>query len=129
MRYLGIDVGKKRVGLSLSDKGGLMAFPYQTILRELHGDEGCCRVVKEICDKELVDRVVVGIPLNMKGESTKETEQVQLFTEKLQRFISQPIIFENEVFSSKQASRSGNKRIDEKAASIVLQSYLDKLQN
>ncbi len=128
MRYLGIDVGRKRIGLALSDKNGLMAFPYQAIVRHLHGDEGVMKIIKEITDKEGVSRVVAGLPLNLKGEPTKETEEVRSFIERLQRHIPQPIIFTNEMFSTKLAQRSGNERVDEKAACLILQGYLDTQQ-
>lgn len=128
MRFLGIDVGKKRIGLALSDKGGLMAFPYQTVWRGLHADPDCLKIIKDIVEKEGVERVIMGIPLNMKGELTKEAEDIRAFGEKLQKLINQPIIFVNEMFSSKLAARSGKEKLDEKAATLILQDYLDTLQ-
>jgi len=125
-KILGIDYGTKNVGLALSDQEQKQAFVYDT----LKMSDKLFVEIKEICDKEEVDRIVVGLPLNLKGEYTQKTEEVVMFIGQLEEEVKIAVEFEDERFSSTEAEkRGGGHGIDESSAQIILQQYLDKLNN
>ncbi len=141
MRYLGIDYGEKRVGIAVSDEGGTFAFPKivlenRPVVRERWGSKGksehdrhIINEIKNIISSERVSTVVLGLPLNFKGEETRQTKRVKAFAEKLKREISAPIVFENEILSSKQVEKTGassKDMVDASAAALILQSFLDR---
>ncbi|HEX3099934.1 MAG TPA: Holliday junction resolvase RuvX [Patescibacteria group bacterium] len=123
MKILGIDYGTKRVGLAISDET-------QTLARELAilSPKEFWQQVKELVENESIERVVIGLPLNMSGESTASTEAAQEFSDELQkRFPELPIEFMDERLSSVMAESMGRKTdVDSLAAQIILQNYLDK---
>lgn len=129
MRYLGIDYGAKRIGIALSDEGGKIAFPRET----LSGDfEKILAKIGEICAREKVGQVVVGLPLSFEGRETAQTEETKNFAEKLKKATSLPVEFENEILTSRMVERDikegriKKEKIDAASAAIILQSYLDK---
>ena len=132
-RYLGIDNGEKRVGLALSDPLKIIATPFRTLL--VHNTNQVIRELDKIIDEQDVDLIVVGNPLGMKGQQTVQTKRVMEFTDKL-RDIGYKVILEDERLSSVSAKRvmieqeiktGYNKElIDQTAAAIILQQFLDK---
>lgn len=129
MRYLGIDYGAKRIGIALSDEGGKIAFPRETLSGDL---EKIVEKIAEICEKEKVGRIVVGLPLSFEGRETAQTEETKNFAEKLKKAISLPVESENEILTSRMVERDvkegriKKEKIDAASAAIILQSYLDK---
>lgn len=126
MRYMGIDYGKKRVGIAVSDENGRMAFPKTTIF-----NTGVAVVVKKIvtlCKQEHVERVVVGLPFNLDGTETEQTILTRKFARALEKSLPYPVEFEDEMLTSRVARGSGMKggHVDAAAAALMLQSYLDK---
>ena len=132
-RYLGIDNGEKRVGLALSDPLKIIATPFRTIL--VHNTNQVIRELDKIIDEQDVELIVVGNPLGMKGQQTAQTKRVMEFTDKL-RDIGYKVMLEDERLSSVSAKRvmieqkiktGYNKElIDQIAAAIILQQFLDK---
>ena len=132
-RYLGIDNGEKRVGLALSDPLKIIATPFRTLL--VHNTNQVIRELDKIIDEQDVELIVVGNPLGMKGQQTVQTKRVMEFTDKL-RDIGYKVILEDERLSSVSAKRimieqeiktGYNKElIDQTAAAIILQQFLDK---
>ena len=132
-RYLGIDNGEKRVGLALSDPLKIIATPFRTLL--VHNTNQVIRELDKIIDEQDVDLIVVGNPLGMKGQQTVQTKRVMEFTDKL-RDIGYKVMLEDERLSSVSAKRvmieqeiktGYNKElIDQTAAAIILQQFLDK---
>ena len=132
-RYLGIDNGEKRVGLALSDPLKIIATPFRTLL--VHNTNQVIRELDKIIDEQDVDLIVVGNPLGMKGQQTAQTKRVMEFTDKL-RDIGYKVMLEDERLSSVSAKRvmieqkiktGYNKElIDQIAAAIILQQFLDK---
>lgn len=123
MKALGIDYGEKRIGLAVSDES-------QTFARELfiRSPKEFWKEIKKIVEENEVSVIVVGWPLNMSGEKTDKTREVESFTEKLEKFIEIKVELMDERLSSQMAeSISGSKKnIDSLAAQILLQNYLDK---
>lgn len=127
MRILGIDYGAKRIGLALSDERESLAFP----LTILSNSKSVFKKIKEVCEKNNVSKIVLGIPLGYKAKSDLTEKAVQNFKLQLQKEISLELIFENEVLTTQQAERfqGKNKKIDSSAAAIILQTYLDRLKS
>ena len=119
MRYLGIDYGKKRIGLALSDQEGRLAFPHSVVGRI--GD------VVAVIHGEGVWALVIGLPLTLSGQESGEARAVRAFAGALRERVELPIAFESEVFTTKIAERSSaGAKADASAAALILQSYLDK---
>ena len=132
-RYLGIDNGEKRVGLALSDPLKIIATPFRTLL--VHNTNQVIRELDKIIDEQDVELIVVGNPLGMKGQQTAQTKRVMEFADKLSD-IGYKVMLEDERLSSVSAKRiiieqeiktGYNKElIDQTAAAIILQQFLDK---
>lgn len=131
MKILAIDYGARHIGLALSDDGQEFAFPYNTL--NVGTRRGAfSRIIedlKNICKIEDVERIVVGMPINLSGERTKTTEVVFNFVKKLEKELDIPIDVEDERLTSVQAKKLQNRNAHnehELSAQILLQSYLDK---
>ena len=134
-RILGLDYGMRRIGLALSDPLGIIAKPLITIDTKYTQDY-FLKILEIIIDNN-VSKIVVGLPINLKGDNSQQTEEVLSFLSNLEKKIKLPIITIDERLSSIAAEKSlkfqgikvrDNKSlIDETAAAIFLQEYLDSL--
>jgi len=132
-RVLGIDYGEVRVGLSLSDLTQTIAKPFKTIMYKNTDD--LLDQLKEIIIENEVEKLVVGVPYNMKGEDSKQTLKVKEFISFLESNLSYNIELIDERLSSIEAEKTMHKMnvktghnksdIDKIAASVILQEYLD----
>jgi putative Holliday junction resolvase len=133
-RYLGIDYGSVRIGLSVSDPLKIIAQGFKTIP---NNEKSIDEIVSIIADQD-IERIIMGNPLNLKGEMSTKAEEVRAFAQKLQERTGQEIIMLDERFTSvmaqrsiismgtKKSQRQNNKgKVDEVAAAILLQGYLD----
>lgn len=129
MKYLGLDYGQARVGMALADdetkvavaKGILEGFTQNKLIEK----------IKAIVNLEKIDRVIVGLPLNMSGEATAMTEEVKLFVEKLRGHLTVPVQAVDERLTSQMADNllkdvKGEKKQDQVAAQIILQNFIDQ---
>ena len=133
MRILGVDFGLKRVGLAISDETGTIAQP----MRYLEGgaDEMVGRAVAQTAGERGVTKIVVGIPVRMSGQASRQTERTLEFLTVLRKYTTLPVERWDERLTTAQAQRAlleGNVRrkdrkqkIDSMAAQLMLQSYLD----
>ena len=132
-RILGIDYGEVRVGLSLSDLTQTIANPFRTIMYK--SADNLLDQLKEIIAENEVEKLVVGVPYNMKGEDTKQTLKVKEFISFLESNLLYDIELIDERLSSIEAKKTMHKMntktghnksdIDKIAASVILQEYLD----
>lgn len=136
MRYLGMDLGTKTLGLAISDKDGIIASPYKLIkytdINKL-GNE-----VLEIIKKENIDELVLGLPKNMNNTLGFAADRSIKFKEVLTNLTDKPINFIDERLSTVEAenilinadvSRKKRKEvIDEMAACIILDTYIRRLK-
>ena len=132
-RILGIDYGEVRVGLSLSDLTQTIAKPFKTIMYK--NTDNLLDQLKEIITENEVEKLVVGVPYNMKGEDTKQTLKVKKFISFLESNLLYDIELIDERLSSIEAEKTMHKMniktghnksdIDKIAASVILQEYLD----
>ena len=130
-RILGVDFGDSRIGLALSDPLKMIASPFKTI-----PNKGHLEALKIIIKDQDIESIVVGYPIGLKGQETTQTKKVKEFSNSLNQF-ELPIHLEDERLSSITAQKSlifqniktGHNKgmIDERAAAILLQQYLDKL--
>ena len=132
-RILGIDYGTSRIGLAVSDPLHIIATPLKTIKNKSVENllEKIISVVKEFN----INKIVLGFPLGMNGNETKQSESVRKFS-KLLKNDKYEVILEDERLTSilavksliKQNVKTGSNKpiIDRTAAALILQSYLDK---
>jgi putative Holliday junction resolvase len=124
-----LDVGEKRIGVSVADVGIRIAVPFDTI--EVDGNE--IEAIVKVVLKEQADTIVVGYPRNQQGEVTSQTEFVEAFTKKLE-YLGKKIVYQDESLTSvlaeqrlKSYGRPYTKGdIDAQAATIILQDYLEQ---
>ena len=121
---MGVDYGTKRVGVALSDEGGTMAFPCAI----LENGKGLVGEIKNICAKEGVEQIVVGESLNYQGSPNRVMKEIDNFVAELTEMVAIPVALEREFLSTQQARffQEEKKHVDDSAAAIILQSYLDK---
>ena len=132
-RILGLDYGDRRIGLALSDPSKMIASPFKFIINT--GDDELLDSLKILIVEEDIEAIIVGLPIGLKGQETKQTTKVRAFAELLSS-LTIPISFEDERFSSVSAEKSmiqqkiktGHNKgmIDQRAAAIFLQQYLDR---
>ena len=135
MRYLGLDLGSRTLGIAVSDVLGIVASTYSTIRHEEEYDKLIDEVVHLAYELKIGD-IVLGFPKNMNNTIGPKGELSLAFKEKLKKKLDIPIYLQDERLSTKSAHDvliSGNmsrkkrkKVVDSVAATIILQSYLDK---
>ena len=136
-RILSIDYGSKRIGLALSDLMQIIAKPFKTIQNKNNAqilDE-----INEIIIDKNVNKIIVGLPLNLKGEFSEQTNLTMNFVDYLKENIKIDVLTYDERLSSiqaknslvKQGVKTGHNKgaVDQTAAALFLQGYLDGLSN
>jgi len=133
MRVLAIDHGSKRMGIAVSDELQLIAHPLEYIPAEPFAD--FLARLKDLLREREVDLVLVGMPRNMNGSYGPAALKVQDFVAALKNSITVPIQTWDERLTSTQANRflleanvrrkQRKEKVDQTAAAILLQSYLD----
>lgn len=133
MRCMGLDYGDKTIGIAISDALGWTAQPKAVIRRKNLTDDFA--ILKEYIDKYDVQEVVVGLPINMDGSEGIRVRRTEEFVNFLRKRLDIPVKVWDERLTTRQAenilleadlSRSRRKEvIDQIAASIILQNYLD----
>jgi len=126
MKYLGIDYGDSKVGLAIGDSASGLALPYKILANR--GAKGLLLEIKNICQQEKINQIIVGVPFNTQAKTATPAEKkVRDFIQALQAAVALPISEQSEIFSTKAAQKlSPGKRDDDLAAMLILQSYLDK---
>ena len=132
-RIVGIDYGRKRVGVAVSDPLGIFASPLETVPAG-----NILQFIKNYTQKETITRFVVGYPMNLNNQPSEAAKDVDQFLNMLRKqFPEIPVNLVDERFTSKMAMRTlidgGMKKMDRRekgnidkvSAAIILQSYLD----
>src|SRR5215831_4764714 len=135
MRILALDHGSKRIGIAISDELKVIAQPLEFVPAEPFADFLAC--LKQLLVEKEIELVLVGMPRNMNGSYGPAALKVQAFVAALGKAVTIPIKTWDERLTSVQANRlliQGNVRrekrkdkVDQMAAAILLQSYLDSL--
>jgi putative holliday junction resolvase len=134
-RLLGIDYGDSRIGLSISDQLGSFAHPYRT----LQSGPKVLEEIRAIVEREQVSGIVIGLPKNMDGTLGPSAAKAKSFAAQLAVVIpTTNILFWDERLTTREAQRAlhaagknskqSKKMIDQVAAQILLQNYLDSLE-
>lgn len=133
-RILGIDFGKARIGVAVSDELGMLAHPLETI----PAGAGATRRVAELVRDKNAERVVVGLPRHMNGAVGESAADALAFVKELRANLSCEVVTWDERLSTTAASRvlrasgrttrNSRRVIDQVAAQMILQGYLDSLE-
>jgi putative Holliday junction resolvase len=143
-RFMGIDYGTKRIGVAISDENGTLAFPKEIVLNDLN----TFKKIGDIIKKEKVEEIVVGESVDFSGKLNALSGRIEVFILELKEKFKLPVHKQKEFLTSVEARRYGNLgeqarnlntqahskvkqiksgRVDAKAAALILQRYLDKI--
>ena len=132
-RILGVDLGRVRIGIAVSDELGLLAHPVKTI----PASKDAVKLIREIVREKDVERVVVGLPRQMNGTMGEAAAEALAFAEKLRKLLPCEVVTWDErltTIAANRALRDGGKKmrdsrkiVDQVAAQMILQGYLDGL--
>lgn len=125
MRFLGIDYGKKRIGLSLSDDDGKFAFPLKIILN----NKDVFSFLLETIKKNKIEEIVIGESLDFDGMPNKVMNEIEKFSRELKKRFLLPVHFQKEFLTSVEARRykEDKEKVDSSASALILQRYLDRI--
>ncbi|SFG38861.1 Holliday junction resolvase RuvX [Oribacterium sp. WCC10] len=135
MRILGLDYGSKTVGVAITDPMGITVQPFKTIVRDRESKlRKTLSEIQDIVENYDVEKIVLGLPLNMDDTEGERAQLTRAFAEKLALRVSVPIEFTDERLTTMEAAeildesgikRSEQKRvIDQVAAQLILEQYL-----
>jgi putative Holliday junction resolvase len=132
-RILALDVGRKRIGLAVSDELGITAQGIETLQRRRIRDD--LAALKSLAETWNVHLLLIGKPLHMSGSESRQSEYTSEFAERLREHLSIPIVFWDERLTSAEAERmlrdagasldQKKKSVDRLAAVLLLESYLE----
>ncbi len=144
MKFLGIDYGTKRIGTALSDERGILAFPEKIILN----DSSIFENIGEIIKTKNISEIVVGESVDFSGKLNVLSARIEIFISELKNKFNLPVYKQKEFLTSVEARKIGSNkkslsqsqvhskvkqiksgRIDASAAALILQRYLDKINN
>lgn len=134
-RILGVDFGRARIGIAVSDELGMLAHPVKTI----PASREAARQIAEIVREKNAERVVVGLPRHMNGSVGESAGEALAFAEELRKLLPCEVVTWDERLTTIAANRAlrdtGRKTrdsrnvVDQVAAQMILQGYLDALQS
>ena len=140
MRILALDLGRRRIGLAISDPSGTLARPLKTIsVTKVNAVQLIVDEIRRLSQEEDgLHHLVVGVPRRLDGRATDETAEVERVIGELRRVLELPIETEDERLTSHEAEsrlalrekdwRKRKSMLDAEAASIILQDHLDRRQ-
>ncbi len=138
MRTLAVDVGEKRVGIAVSDEGGKVALPLDTLVRSDSLEDDLDQIA-EIAQSREAERIVVGLPTSLSGRPGPAAQRMAEFAAALREATPVEVVLWDERLTTiiaEKAMRNADVRrpkrrqhIDEVAAAVILQSYLDRKAN
>jgi putative Holliday junction resolvase len=136
LRFLGLDLGEKTIGLALSDTSRSVATPMETLRRSKFTADA--ERVEKIAAEQNVGAIVIGLPLNMDGSDGPSAQSARAFGRNLAARMSLPIVFWDERLSTVAVTRtlldadaSRRRRadvVDKMAAAYILQGVLDRIR-
>jgi putative Holliday junction resolvase len=136
-RVMGLDVGERRIGVALSDADRTLATPLTTI-RAAPREQAFAQLRRLVIEHSVIE-VVVGLPLTLRGEVGPQATIIQAFAAELERALDLPIALFDERLTSAAAEQmlrdlgvkpaKRKEQIDQVAAAIILQDFLDHRRN
>ena len=132
-RLMGIDPGKKRIGIAISDENKIIATPYTTIIKNKYSD--FIKEIKTIINENQIKGIVIGYPINMDGSPSQSSQSAKDLAINLSKDITENVTLWDERLSSQGAfNLSGDlasntsdkvKKLDKNSAQFILQGALD----
>ena len=139
MRYLGIDLGSKTVGLAMSDTTLTIASTYKTIFYKDEDYNSTINEIKDIIKEYNITKIILGLPKNMNNTLGERAEITLKYKELLEKSTDLPVIMFDERLTSvisnsilieaDMSRKKRKKKVDSIAAQIILQDYLNKEKN
>ncbi len=136
MRVLGLDLGSKTLGISMSDLTQTVATTFNTLRFENQNYEPILKELKNIIEDHKIEAIVLGLPKNMNNSIGPSGENALSFQKLLQEKLNIEVIMQDERLSTREATnymikadisrKKRKEKIDSLAANIILQTYLDK---
>ena len=122
-RVIALDYGSARCGVAVSDPSGTLATPLEPVLRP-GTKKGLARVAA--LSRELgAERVVVGLPVSLRGGDSAQTRETRSFADRLQAVVDVPVELYDERFTTALAERAGGEAaVDSRAAAVLLDEWL-----
>lgn len=138
MRSLGLDLGTRTLGISLSDTTSTIATALKTIRFEEEDYDSLLPQIKELVDEFAIGTIVLGLPKNMNNSIGPRGEATITFQKKLEAYLNMEVVLQDERLSTVEATnymiagdmsrKKRKQKIDSLAANIILQTYLDKMK-
>ena len=132
-RLMGIDPGRKRIGIAISDENKIVATPYTTIIKNKYSD--FIDEIKKIIEDNQIKGIVIGNPINMNGSPSQSSQSAKDLAINLSKDVTENITLWDERLSSQGAFNLSNdlelnssskiKKLDENSAQFILQGALD----
>ena len=136
MRYLGLDLGTKTLGLSISDETKTIASTYKTINFSINDYQSLIPILDGIIKENNISKLILGFPKNMNNSVGDSCLRTLNFKKLLEKNFNNEVILQDERLTTKEATnymleadlsrKKRHKKIDSLAANIILQTYLDK---
>ena len=136
MKYLGLDLGTRTLGVSISDLTHTIATTYKTIRYEEEDYQYLLTELKKIVDSEKIEKIILGLPKNMNNTIGESAVRCLDFKEKIENNLNIEVVMQDERLTTVEATnymleanvsrKMRKKKIDSLAANIILQSYLDR---
>jgi putative Holliday junction resolvase len=133
-RVLALDLGSRRIGVAVSDPGGVLAFPHDTVLRGRSHIDDHARIAELVAENEAI-RVIVGMPLSLDGRRGPAARLVDEEVVELRAALPVPVELHDERLTTVSAARGLRERgvkakaqrsvVDKEAATVLLQAWLD----
>ena len=136
MKCLGIDYGSKKVGTAISDENASIAFPYKILKNDLT----LIDTIHNICGTEDISMIVLGESMDASGEPNKIMGSIEEFKRNIETELDLPVYLEKEFMTSvfargndgkemndaRKNKKDKSKNVDDSAAALILQRYLDR---
>ena len=139
MRYLGLDLGTKTLGIALTDKSNTIVTPLKTIRFEFENYDSVLTELKQIIENNNIAEIALGLPINMDGSKGFASERSLKFKDLLEENFNLPVTLIDERLSSIEAhnilsnngkkTKEHKKNVDAVAATIILDTFLKRKVN
>lgn len=136
MKYLGLDLGTRTLGIAISDLTHTIASTYKTIRYDEEDYQTLINELKKIIELEKIDKIVLGLPKNMNNTIGESALRCLNFKELIEKELNIEVVMQDERLTTIEATnymleadisrKKRKKKIDSLAANIILQSYLDR---
>jgi len=138
LKYLGLDLGTRTLGIAISDLTHTIASTYKTIRYEENDYDCLLNQLQEIINNESIEKIVLGLPKNMNNTIGESAERCLNFKDLIEQKLNIEVIMQDERLTTVEATnymieanmsrKKRKQKIDSLAANIILQTYLDRMR-